>query len=420
MGGQIIYRFFFLIIQFAGSILLANLLNPGAFGIVSLTIVNASLFTLVSGLGIEAIIIHKLTNSKWEFQEAHSFLIMGMFLQILLFILFETISLLLLGSTLLSNSSIEYLIPEVAYILGLVLVEKFLSILYPLHYIKAANIILLLTAFIFLCFLLFIYKFQFISLTSGIRYLATYTFLQGALLALFFYFKVKGVKLIRPTWQNIFSAIQLSVVVMVTNIVQLLAYRLDFWLIKYYHGEETVGVFAQANKMANLLWVLPNIIALTLLPRFSKISEEDFALLAKILLWLNFIVCFLAVGATTVLFYTIIDKEYFSGLLAYYLMIPGYFFWSIVIYYGAYIAWKGEFKRNLLASTLCLVLILVLDILLIPKLSLNGAAIANSLAYTIILLFYFQTVKLGPKISFKEVLFINKIEIKQFQILLRG
>ena len=69
-------------------------------------------------------------------------------------------------------------------------------------------------------------------------------------------------------------------------------------------------------------------------------------------------------------------------------MLPGYFFWAAVIYFAAYFSWQGKFSYNLLCSSCCFAVILLADLLLIPRYGIHGAAVANSIAYTTVFLLY--------------------------------
>ena len=98
---------------------------------------------------------------------------------------------------------------------------------------------------------------------------------------------------------------------------------------------------------------------------------------------LSALVLLVLTTAVTKIFYTYwLRPEYEGGLPAFYLMLPGYFCWSIVIYFGAYFSWRGLFYNNLLISASCFILMLCCDLLLIPGYSFKGAALANSLAYS--------------------------------------
>src|SRR5689334_13010347 len=92
MGVSFLYRFLYLGLQFFISLIFANLLHPADFGVLSLMIVNASLISLVTGLGVEGVVMHNLTNKKWQISQAYSFLLIALLIQGVLFGVLETLS----------------------------------------------------------------------------------------------------------------------------------------------------------------------------------------------------------------------------------------------------------------------------------------------------------------------------------------
>jgi O-antigen/teichoic acid export membrane protein len=61
-----------------------------------------------------------------------------------------------------------------------------------------------------------------------------------------------------------------SGIVLITNIIQFIAFRADYWLISIFYDHTTVGVYAQASKFAQLLWVIPGILAGLITPALKK------------------------------------------------------------------------------------------------------------------------------------------------------
>ena len=85
LGFKIVYT----VLMFLATLVLSNLALPGNFGIISLLILNASLFSLVTGLGADTMIMHMLGNHKWSVEEAVYFMWRTVGIQLLLFTLLE-------------------------------------------------------------------------------------------------------------------------------------------------------------------------------------------------------------------------------------------------------------------------------------------------------------------------------------------
>jgi O-antigen/teichoic acid export membrane protein len=82
-------------------------------------------------------------------------------------------------------------------------------------------------------------------------------------------------------------------------------------------------------------------------------------------------------------------------------MLPGFYFFSITLLFAAYFSAKNILWINLVGSSICLIIIVIADLLLIPDFGIKGAAIANTIAYTLATAFtmgmFLKISKLKPK-----------------------
>ncbi len=135
--------------------------------------------------------------------------------------------------------------------------------------------------------LLLVYYFIKVDFSTVLYFFVFQSFIQGIALVILFHFRNKAFEKARLRGKDFFSALRLSSIVMITNVIQLTAYRLDFWLLKYFYGNYEVGIYAQANKFANLIWIVPNILAQLLITRFAsadKMMCHEFSVLRFILI----------------------------------------------------------------------------------------------------------------------------------------
>jgi O-antigen/teichoic acid export membrane protein len=85
----------------------------------------------------------------------------------------------------------------------------------------------------------------------------------------------------------------------------------------------------------------------------------------------------------------IFGEDFTRSILPFCIILPGIVFLSLQILLSAYFSGKGEIKTNLMTSIVLLTAILILDLLLIPRFGIIGAAIASCIAYSISGLFTF-------------------------------
>ena len=92
-----------------------------------------------------------------------------------------------------------------------------------------------------------------------------------------------------------------SAIVLITNIIQFIAFRADYWLISIYYDHSAVGVYAQASKFAQMLWIIPGILAGLLVPALKnenqKLTDSGFISLCRLTFYIHIILSFVLVGA---------------------------------------------------------------------------------------------------------------------------
>jgi O-antigen/teichoic acid export membrane protein len=397
--------------MFLAGLILSNIALPERFGTISLLILNASLLSIVTGLGTESIVLHKVSQGKWKILKTLQFVWYGILLQLLLFLLLEFSSLHYLNRTLLSNEKINYLPIDILYFIGLILSEKYMILLYSFQRTLLANKAMIIVALLYISALFLLYYVMKVNFVTALYCFAIQSFIQGIILLLLFHFIYRLNDTDKLRRSEFFSAIGLSFIVMATNIIQLMAYRVDFWILKYLYGNYDVGLYAQASKFANLVWIVPNVLSQLLITKFSSIETEHIPKIFSVAFYINLIGVFITVICANLFYYYYLENEYKTGLPAFYLMLPGYFFWAGVIYIAAYFSWEGKFIYNLLGSSICLILILIADLILIPVYGIQGAAWGNTIVYSFVFFIYLLFIRKNFSIKWKEFFLLQRKEL---------
>jgi O-antigen/teichoic acid export membrane protein len=416
---SVLYRVGYTAFTFIANIILANVLEPAYFGKISLLIVNASIISLLTGFGADGIVLHLLVNKKWNIKQSFLFIWIVLGLQTILFLLMQGVFNYIYHTTLLSQVPTQYLLFELLYFLGLIVTEKYLVFYYSTNKDRLVNILLLSVSLFYIALLILFQLQSLISYLTALKLLSAVSLTQLILIISIFHFAIKPLQFEVVKWQEFTTVFRKSSIIMITNVIQLLAYRIDFWFVKLYHSDYALGLYAQANKLANLIWIIPNIISLLAIPKFNKLSKSDLSAFFRVVAVSNFILTFLTLIASQVLYQNILSKEYFQGISSFYLMLPGYFGWAMVIYFAAYFSWLGKFQYNLYASLACFLLIVLLDILLIPSYSINGAAISNTIVYLSILILYIFFYIKESNSSIFDFFILHKNDLLVFQKILR-
>ena len=169
-------------------------------------------------------------------------------------------------------------------------------------------------------------------------------------------------------------------------LIQFLNFRLDTFIVNFYLGISAVGIYTLSGSFAELLWMISRPIGTVLMPKvagsggprvlgdmvFRSSALAFFATLAAAIA--------LAVGAPWGLpiVYGIKFKASVDPLL---LLLPGAAAFCYTNVLACYLIGIGKPQINTYISGVSLVATVGLDLWLIPRMGINGAAIASSVSY---------------------------------------
>lgn len=207
------------------------------------------------------------------------------------------------------------------------------------------------------------------------------------------------------------------------NFFQFLAYRMDFWFIDYFHNKEELGLYALASKLNQVLWLIPMTIAAVIIP-FTVTAADQLMEKVKMILRILFngyLLLGILLAILSPVFIPLIFGNSFSGtVLPFIILLPGVIIFSITTILAAYFAGINRQDINLKISIFCFLIILIGDILLVPKFDKEGAAIASCIGYAFSGFFSLYVFSKQSQWSFKELLLIKKEDILMIKNTFRG
>ena len=415
-----IFRVIFAGIGFLISLLIAKLAGASQFGTLSLIIVNAAFIHIITGLGTDAAIVwHGVAGTNYSRNKIFSFTLITAAIQLFFFYIIAILAYIFLGHTLLGGSyDLRIFFAEIVYFTGLVLMDKFLSLYYSQHEARLCNKLLSFVSGVLLVVVLIIWAVDPIVIADfPVWIYSLFIFIPAFILAFFFIIKFN------PAFKNISqeemrSFSSFSFIVLITNIIQFVAFRADYWLISIYYDHVAVGVYAQASKFAQLLWIIPGVIAGLIVPALKnedqKLSDPKFISLCRVLFYVHVALMLVLIVAALIIYSFLLPSIYFDGFLSLMIMIPGYLIFTVTTILAAYFSANRLLKINLIGSVLCCILMVLLDIILIPSLGYKGAAIANLIAYSITTAYFiFRSISVINS-SFKDFFTIKKSDFDLF------
>lgn len=169
------------------------------------------------------------------------------------------------------------------------------------------------------------------------------------------------------------------------NLVQLLNYRLDQYIVLLFVSTAGVGIYAVSVTLTQSVWFFANAVATVLLPRLTAASEEDAARTTPQVCRSTLLVSAVAaLGLAAVspwLVEGLFGSEFSGALKPLLWLLPGTVALGGSKILSSYVLSRGKPLTNSAITVAALAVTLVADFVLIPPFGLTGAAIASSLAY---------------------------------------
>ncbi len=205
------------------------------------------------------------------------------------------------------------------------------------------------------------------------------------------------------------GALAFAVPCYAANLAQFLNYKLDVFVVGFFAGAASVGRYTLAVSLGQLLWLMSNSVASVLLPKVAASTDDGgsirhTAMVTRLSLWATAL-CGLALAVLATQAIPLLYGEAFRpSIMALIWLLPGIVVFSVANVLAAYIAGIGKPRLNLIVSGVSLIVTIGLDLALIPKLNIVGAAIASTVSYSLsaVLLIVFFIRETGA--SVREVL----------------
>jgi O-antigen/teichoic acid export membrane protein len=169
------------------------------------------------------------------------------------------------------------------------------------------------------------------------------------------------------------------------NVLQLLNYRLDQYIVRDFVGLTAVGVYAVGTSMTEAVFVMANAVALVLMPRLTSAEPEEAATLAPVASRNTMLIAtggaLLLAAIAPVLIPAVFGQDFRDSVEPLWLLLPGTVALAGSKVLTSYIFSQGRPLVNTGITLVSLVVTLIADLALIPRFGVNGAATASSLAY---------------------------------------
>jgi O-antigen/teichoic acid export membrane protein len=193
------------------------------------------------------------------------------------------------------------------------------------------------------------------------------------------------------------------------------SYRLDVFMVNYFLDASHVGLYSLGVLVSEALWQLPGVVSTALCPRTARTVEsgaDSFTSMVLRQVFLVTMVAGLAIALVSPFALPLIFGERFTPSVAViWWILPGTMMLALGKVSGADLVGRGLVIHTPVSSYIGMVLTLVLDWFLIPRMGIRGAALASSIAYFAAGSYLLFVVRQEVKTSWKALLVPTRAEL---------
>ncbi len=180
--------------------------------------------------------------------------------------------------------------------------------------------------------------------------------------------------------------------IQLSTFIQLMNYRLSYYIVDWFLGREKLGIYTLAVQLAESFWLLPRSISTVQFSYISNLRTINEAVIVSYKLMQSVMICI--AGCTIPIFFIpenwflfVIGPAY-TGIKSVVLMlIPAVIFFSGVIIISAYFSGIGKVKYTTVVSATGLIFTAILNLLLVYFFGLYGAALTTNICYIVMFIF---------------------------------
>lgn len=380
---NIILKSINVLVLFFSNVLFVRIMGANITGDFFYLVTILSFITLIVSSSMEAGITFYASKNT---SNSHLFAVL-----IIFFSIFQIILSFVIISITVNNQTSLSLVYLIVFVVSNILISNFTALYISRLWFVSVNAVILIINFIALLFfwqLLMQYQVEAISKAQKI-YIISF-FVQAIGLIILFFIKT-GIH----NWQipsiNIFKKVfKYSFVALIGNISFFLVTRVDYVFVKILCSSQDLGNYVQVSKMGQMFVLLPAMAASVIFP-FTVINKENILLkvqwLCRLMTMIFIVSAIFIILFGKWLFPWFFGKDFNLMYPAMLLYLPGIFGLCISSLLASFISGKGFISVNVTASIIALVIVIIGDVIFIPKYGINAAAALSSIAYFACMLF---------------------------------
>ena len=406
------------------SVILARALGPGGKGIYALLLLIPAVLTRLGTAGIEVSNIYYTSAKKYRTGDIISTsLISGVLLGFFIVLLFWYIARLDVVENFLWRNRINHcLLWMVLIAIPFIFTYTFMnSIILGKENVATYNMLNVFQRFLQVAILLILVAWLSLKITGAVLSYSI-TMIISSFIAIAVLKKAEPIKFYFD--KDIFrDSIRYGSKAYLGNIAQFLNYRLDILLIALFLNPAAIGYYSISVSLCEKLWMIPSSVSTVLFPRISSLDAHNATVLTTkvarnnlfLLTIISVVLAILARPVITILF----GKAFLPSAKPLLILLPGIVALSISKILTSDMAGRGMPQYGTYASSASLVANVSLNLYLIPRWGIEGAATASSVAYILATFIVVMAFKRISQTRLRSVFLISLNDLRSFKDMLR-
>jgi O-antigen/teichoic acid export membrane protein len=185
--------------------------------------------------------------------------------------------------------------------------------------------------------------------------------------------------------QHVKDALSLGVRGQLGNLAAFMNYRLDVFVVNYFLDPAQVGLYALGVVISESLWQIPQAVATALFPRTARTIDDGAGsftcLVTRHVFFLACIFGLILALISPIAIPLVFGARFAPSVGVVWWILPGTVALAVAKVMSADISARGKPEFNSLSAFIALIVTILLDFTLIPRMGIAGAALASSLTY---------------------------------------
>lgn len=212
--------------------------------------------------------------------------------------------------------------------------------------------------------------------------------------------------------------LRLGKFIQTANVLQLLNYRLSFYLIEFYINRAALGLFNVGVQVSEGVWLIGKSVATVQYARISNSDDRDYArritlMLFKFTLALSLLILIILVCLPESVYGWVLGQEFAEARSVILSLAAGILATALSLMFSHYFSGTGQPVHNMVGSALGVVVTLVLGLIFIPRYGIIAAGLTASASYLVNMVYLMTVFSVKSRVSIRDFI-IRKADFRYF------